>query len=272
MAWSSGFAIKTDRRLFAHASVVIAGVQVFFLLLLNFAAHPFAVDAGRARRNGNGLNPLLQYPGDGDPPAHAVSRATSASRFPSRLRWGRSMMRYPGEKWIHITRRWTMVTWMFLTCGIFLGAHWAYSGLRLGRLLGLGPGRERFSLMPWLTGTAFLHSVMMQEKRGMMKSWNVWLIFATFMLTLLGTLLTRAGWSVRSMPSHNPATSAGGSWCILVIVLRRLPVLLLQAARPPRQREQARVDRQPRIELPVQQHDPAGRLLHRAVGDAFPGG
>ena len=95
------------------------------------------------------------------------------------------MMRYPGEKWLHITRRWTMVTWLFLTCGIFLGAHWAYSVLGWGGYWGWDPV-ENASLMPWLTGTAFLHSVMMQEKRGMMKGWNVWLIFSTFMLTILG--------------------------------------------------------------------------------------
>jgi cytochrome c-type biogenesis protein CcmF len=98
------------------------------------------------------------------------------------------MMRYPGEKWIKVTRIWTMVTWLFLTCGIFLGMHWAYAVLGWGGYWGWDPV-ENASFMPWLTGTAFLHSVMMQEKRGMMKSWNVWLIFSTFLLTLLGTLL-----------------------------------------------------------------------------------
>jgi len=118
------------------------------------------------------------------------------------------MMRYPGEKWIHITRRWTMVTWLFLTCGIFMGAHWAYSVLGWGGYWGWDPV-ENASLMPWLTGTAFLHSVMMQEKRGMMKSWNVWLIFSTFMLTILGTLLTRSG-IVSSV--HAFAQSDIGNW------------------------------------------------------------
>jgi cytochrome c-type biogenesis protein CcmF len=85
-----------------------------------------------------------------------------------------------------------MVTWGFLTCGIFLGAHWAYAVLGWGGYWGWDPV-ENASLMPWLVGTAFLHSVMMQEKRGMMKVWNVWLIFITFMLTILGTMLTRGG-------------------------------------------------------------------------------
>ena len=86
-------------------------------------------------------------------------------------------MKYPGEKWIHITRRWTMVTWGFLTSGIFLGAHWAYAVLGWGGYWGWDPV-ENASLMPWLVGTAFLHSVMMQEKRGMLKVWNMWLVFA----------------------------------------------------------------------------------------------
>ena len=101
-------------------------------------------------------------------------------------------MKYPGEKWIHITRRWTMVTWCFLTIGVFLGAHWAYAVLGWGGYWGWDPV-ENASLMPWLTGTAFLHSVMMQEKRGMLKVWNMSLIFATFLLSMLGTFLTRSG-------------------------------------------------------------------------------
>jgi len=128
---------------------------------------------------------------------------------------GALMMRYPGEKWIHITRRWTMVTWLFLTCGIFMGAHWAYSVLGWGGYWGWDPV-ENASLMPWLTGTAFLHSVMMQEKRGMMKNWNVWLIFSTFLLTILGTLLTRSG-AVSSV--HAFAQSAIGAWFYTFILI-----------------------------------------------------
>ena len=121
---------------------------------------------------------------------------------------GALMMRYPGEKWIHITRRWTMVTWGFLTCGIFLGAHWAYSVLGWGGYWGWDPV-ENASLMPWLVGTAFLHSVMMQEKRGMLKVWNMWLVFATFWLAILGTFLTRSG-IISSV--HAFAQSSIGSW------------------------------------------------------------
>ncbi|MFP5249380.1 MAG: heme lyase CcmF/NrfE family subunit, partial [Acidobacteriota bacterium] len=128
---------------------------------------------------------------------------------------GALMMRYPGEKWIRITRTWTMVTWLFLTCGIFLGMHWAYAVLGWGGYWGWDPV-ENASFMPWLTGTAFLHSVMMQERKGMMKSWNVWLIFSTFLLTLLGTLLTRAG-LVSSV--HAFAQSSIGNWFIAFMVI-----------------------------------------------------
>jgi cytochrome c-type biogenesis protein CcmF len=124
-------------------------------------------------------------------------------------------MRYPGEKWIHITRRWTMVTWGFLTIGIFLGAHWAYSVLGWGGYWGWDPV-ENASLMPWLTGTAFLHSVMMQEKRGMLKSWNMWLVFATFWLAILGTFLTRSG-IIASV--HAFAQSPIGRWFGVFLVL-----------------------------------------------------
>ncbi|HEY2038993.1 MAG TPA: cytochrome c-type biogenesis CcmF C-terminal domain-containing protein [Edaphobacter sp.] len=198
---------KIDVRLSAFASTILAGVQVFFLLLLNFAAPPFAIQPGPVSPDGFGLNPLLQYPEMViHPPMLYLGYVGFSVPFAFAL--GALMMRYPGEKWIHITRRWTMVTWLFLTCGIFLGAHWAYSVLGWGGYWGWDPV-ENASLMPWLTGTAFLHSVMMQEKRGMMKTWNVWLIFSTFLLTILGTLLTRSG-IVSSV--HAFAQSSIGDW------------------------------------------------------------
>ena len=198
---------KVDIRLTAHASVIMAAVQVFFLLLLNLAANPFALTAGQIPADGNGLNPLLQYAEMViHPPMLYLGYVGMTVPFAFAL--GALIMRYPGEKWIHITRRWTMVTWMFLTCGIFLGAHWAYSVLGWGGYWGWDPV-ENASLLPWLTGTAFLHSVMMQEKRGMMKVWNVWLIFSTFLLSLLGTFLTRSG-VVSSV--HAFAQSSIGSW------------------------------------------------------------
>src|SRR5229473_1305246 len=198
---------KTDERLFAHASVIIAAVQVFFLLLLNFAAKPFGIMQGTLPDDGSGLNPLLQYPEMViHPPMLYLGYVGFTVPFAFAL--GALIMRYPGEKWIRITRRWTMVTWAFLTCGVFLGAHWAYSVLGWGGYWGWDPV-ENASLMPWLTGTAFLHSVMMQEKRGMLKMWNMWLVFATFWLAILGTFLTRSG-IISSV--HAFAQSSIGGW------------------------------------------------------------
>ena len=197
---------KVDTRLVAMTSTVLAGIQVFFLLLVNFTANPFGIMT-RAAADGNGLNPLLQYPEMViHPPMLYLGYVGFSVPFAFAL--AALIMRYPGEKWIHITRRWTMVTWLFLSCGIALGAHWAYAVLGWGGYWGWDPV-ENASLLPWLSGTAFLHSVMMQEKRGMMKVWNVWLIFVTFMLSILGTLLTRSG-IVQSV--HAFAQSSIGAW------------------------------------------------------------
>ncbi|MBX6361241.1 MAG: heme lyase CcmF/NrfE family subunit, partial [Acidobacterium ailaaui] len=215
-----GFVLRTrhkvDVKLTAYASTILAGIQLFFLLLLNFAAPPFSLVSGPVPQDGFGLNPLLQYPEMViHPPMLYLGYVGFSVPFAFAL--GALMMRYPGEKWIHITRRWTMVTWLFLTCGIFLGAHWAYSVLGWGGYWGWDPV-ENASLMPWLTGTAFLHSVMMQEKRGMMKHWNIWLIFSTFALSILGTLLTRSG-LVSSVHAFAQSSIGSWFWAFLVLVL-----------------------------------------------------
>jgi len=217
---------KVDQRLVAMASMVLAGIQVFFLVLVNFVANPFGM-MDRLVADGNGLNPLLQYPEMVIHPPMLYLGYVGVS-VPFAFALAALIMRYPGEKWIHITRRWTMVAWLFLTCGISLGAHWAYAVLGWGGYWGWDPV-ENASLLPWLSTTAFLHSVMMQEKRGMMKVWNVWLIFITFMLSILGTMLTRAG-LVSSV--HAFAQSSIGSWftglllvifivCLVFYVLNR---------------------------------------------------
>jgi cytochrome c-type biogenesis protein CcmF len=217
---------KVDQRLVAMASMVLAGIQVFFLILANFAANPFGM-MDRVAADGSGLNPLLQYPEMVIHPPMLYLGYVGVS-VPFAFALAALIMRYPGEKWIHITRRWTMVAWLFLTFGISLGAHWAYAVLGWGGYWGWDPV-ENASLLPWLSTTAFLHSVMMQEKRGMMKVWNVWLIFITFMLSILGTMLTRSG-MVSSV--HAFAQSSIGSWfagflgviavvCIVFYVLNR---------------------------------------------------
>jgi len=210
---------KTDVKLYAYAGTILSGIQTFFLILLNFTAQPFALIPGWTPGaplpdDGNGLNPLLQYPEMViHPPLLYLGYVGFSVPFAFAL--GALMMRYPGEKWIKITRKWTMVTWLFLTAGIFLGMHWAYAVLGWGGYWGWDPV-EIASLLPWLTGTAFLHSVMMQEKKGLMKSWNMWLIFSTFMLSILGTLLTRGG-LVSSV--HAFAQSSIGYWFIVFLVI-----------------------------------------------------
>src|SRR5881628_3930704 len=196
----------------------MAGVQIFFLTLNNFVESPFnalAVSGATyyfTRADGNGLNPLLQYPEMVIRPPNLYSGYTGFT-IPFAFALGALLARYPGEKWIHLTRRWTMIAWMFQSIGILLGAHWAYAVLGWGGYWGWDPV-ENASLLPWLTGTAFLHSVMMQEKRGMLKVWNMWLIFATFMLSIFGTFLTRSG-VVSSV--HAFAQSSIGTWFVVFL-------------------------------------------------------
>jgi len=231
--WSFLLAIYVFSALFAYRNkngelmpyvgVVLAGVQIFFLTLNNFVASPFKVLATPGangaldiftRADGNGLNPLLQYPEMVIHPPNLYSGYTGFT-IPFAFALGALLARYPGEKWIHLTRKWTMIAWCFQTAGVLLGAHWAYAVLGWGGYWGWDPV-ENASLLPWLTGTAFLHSVMMQEKRGMMKVWNVWLVFLTFMLCILGTTLTRSG-IVSSV--HAFAQSSIGNWFVGFLAL-----------------------------------------------------
>jgi len=214
---------KKHPELMPYAGVVLAGVQIFFLILNNFVASPFHV-LGSADSSGvfhltrlpegHGLNPLLQYP---EMVIHPPMLYLGYTGFtvPFAFALAALLGRYPGEKWIHITRRWTMIAWGFQTVGILLGAHWAYAVLGWGGYWAWDPV-ENASLLPWITGTAFLHSVMMQEKRGMMKVWNVWLVFTTFMLCILGTMLTRSG-VVSSV--HAFAQSSIGNWFVGFLAL-----------------------------------------------------
>jgi cytochrome c-type biogenesis protein CcmF len=217
---------KKHPELMPYTGVALAGVQIFFLTLNNFVASPFTVMAGAdssgilrvaTLSEGRGLNALLQYP---EMVIHPPMLYLGYTGFtvPFAFALAALLGRYPGEKWIHITRRWTMVAWCFQSIGILLGAHWAYAVLGWGGYWAWDPV-ENASLLPWITGTAFLHSVMMQEKRGMMKVWNVWLVFVTFMLCILGTSLTRSG-IVSSV--HAFAQSSIGNWFggfLLVIFL-----------------------------------------------------
>jgi cytochrome c-type biogenesis protein CcmF len=214
---------KKHPELMPYVGVILAGVQLFFLILNNFVASPFqvlgAVGSNGAMQlvsqaDGRGLTPLLQYPEMVMHPPMLYSGYTGFT-IPFAFALAALLGRYPGEKWIHLTRRWTMIAWGFQSIGIMMGAHWAYAVLGWGGYWAWDPV-ENASLMPWLTGTAFLHSVMMQEKRGMLKVWNIWLVFSTFLLCILGTFLTRSG-VVSSV--HAFAQSSIGHWFVGFILV-----------------------------------------------------
>jgi cytochrome c-type biogenesis protein CcmF len=186
---------RRHREIMPWVIAVLSTVQVFFLILNNFVASPFRMLATDkliiAVPDGNGLSPALQYPAMAiHPPMLYLGYVGFTVPFAFAI--GSLITRQPGEAWIHTTRRWTLVTWLFQSTGIMLGALWAYHVLGWGGYWGWDPV-ENASLLPWLSGTAFLHSVMMQEKKGMMKVWNIVLISCTFFLCILGTLLTRSG-------------------------------------------------------------------------------
>ena len=213
---------------------ILGTVQTFFLILNNFIANPFQMLASDklivAVPDGNGLSPLLQYPAMAiHPPMLYLGYVGFTVPFAFAI--ASLITRQPGEAWIHTTRRWTLVTWLFQSTGVMLGAIWAYHVLGWGGYWGWDPV-ENASLLPWLSGTAFLHSVMMQEKKGMMKVWNIVLISATFFLCILGTFLTRSG-IVQSV--HAFARSEIGKYFVtflaigiaatIFLILDRLPYL-----------------------------------------------
>jgi len=142
-------------------------------------------------RDGRGLNPLLRHPGMIIHPPMLylgfVSFVIPYAFAIAALITGRT-----DDRWIRITRRWSLVAWLFLSLGLILGGRWAYDVLGWGGYWGWDPV-EIAAFMPWLTGTAFLHSVMIQEKRGMLKRWNMVLIILTYSLVIFGTFLTRSG-------------------------------------------------------------------------------
>ena len=263
--------------LMPYVGVVMAGVQIFFLTLNNFVASPFKVLASAgangaldifARADGNGLNPLLQYPEMVIHPPNLYSGYTGFT-IPFAFALAALLARYPGEKWIHLTRQWTMIAWCFQTVGILLGAHWAYAVLGWGGYWGWDPV-ENASLLPWLTGTAFLHSVMMQEKRGMMKVWNVWLVFITFMLCILGTMLTRSG-VVSSV--HAFAQSSIGNWFLGFLALILVVCFVAYVKNRDYLQSENQLDSHgfARIELLIQQFDSAGGVRRGFIRHAVPG-
>lgn len=191
---------RKNRQLMPYVVSILMGTGVFFSSLVLFVANPFTdlavAGAGGVlspftAADGNGLTPSLQYPSMViHPPMLYLGYVGMVVPFAFAM--SALITRQLGDNWIRTTRRWTMVPWMLLGAGIVLGGNWAYEVLGWGGYWAWDPV-ENASLLPWLAGTAFLHSVMIQEKRGMLKVWNIVLVISLFFLSIFGTFLTRSG-------------------------------------------------------------------------------
>jgi cytochrome c-type biogenesis protein CcmF len=180
------------REVVPYATATMAAVAAFFtgLLLFGKGVDPFAT-LSPAPADGVGLNPLLRHPSMMIHPPMLYSGYV-AFTIPFAFAIGALAARRLDAEWIRSTRRFALIAWAFLGLGLLLGARWSYTELGWGGYWAWDPV-ENAALMPWLTGTAFLHSIMVQEKRGMLRVWNVSLIVATFSLALMGTFLVRSG-------------------------------------------------------------------------------
>ena len=180
----------TGKELVPYAASVVMLTQAFFLILLLFVANPFR-ELPFTPAEGSGLNPMLENPGMLFHPPLLLSGYV-AFTIPFAFAIAALMTRRLGDEWLIVIRRWTLLAWLFLGLGNLIGAWWAYVELGWGGYWAWDPV-ENASFMPWLVATAFLHSIMMQRRRGILKIWNMSLIILTFVLSILGTFLTRSG-------------------------------------------------------------------------------
>src|SRR5436309_1424926 len=227
----AGLAVWLNRRsrdLVAWTVPVFGLVGVFFAFMLCFVSSPFDLQPGPP--DGNGMVPSLQNPYMlAHPPLLYLGYV--GLTVPFAFAMGALLSGRTDERWIVATRRWTLAAWTFLGIGQLLGAHWAYVEVGWGGYYAWDPV-ENAALMPWLAATAFLHSVMIQERKGMLKVWNMVLVALAFELSIFGTFLTRSG-VVNSI--HSFAKSPIGAWFLgfvvvsslfsLVLILWRLPLL-----------------------------------------------
>ena len=220
-----------------YVIATLMAVVFFFCVIMNFAANPFGVQLGAVPADGKGLNPLLQ---DFYMIIHPPSLYTGfvGATVPFAFCIAGLVTGRLDTEWIRASRKWMLFCWMFLSIGNVLGMLWAYKELGWGGYWAWDPV-ENAAFMPWLVATAYLHSVMIQERRGMFKVWNVFLVSLTFFMTIFGTFLTRAG-LIASV--HAFAQSSIGIYfvyflaCIVVVtftlVLYRWPELRDYPARP----------------------------------------
>jgi cytochrome c-type biogenesis protein CcmF len=206
-----------NRALMPWVCVALLANVAFFLILTNFETLPFERVAHDQRlSDGNGLNPLLQHP---VMMIHPLMLYTGFTGFalPFSFAFAALVTGELGTTWFRTTRRWTLFAWSFLSVGIMLGGRWAYEVLGWGGYWAWDPV-ENASLMPWIAGTAYIHSVMIQEKRDMLRTWNLVLIGLTYGLCLFGTFLTRSG-IVQSVHAFTNSDSFGRIFLSYVVLM-----------------------------------------------------
>ncbi len=227
--WSSLVLFLTRKRLreeSAYATAILLGFGGFFISLMVFYATPFAT-RNPAPAEGVGLDPLLRHPSMMIHPPMLYSGYTLCI-VPLAFGMGALLARKVDAEWIRATRRFALAAWLLLGVGIMLGARWSYAELGWGGYWGWD-AVENASLMPWLTGTAFLHSLMIQEKRGMLKVWNTSLVLATGTLAIMGTFLVRSG-ILSSIHAFGGAT-LGVPFVVLIGVLILSSIYLVSSRR-----------------------------------------
>ncbi|HEU0022994.1 MAG TPA: heme lyase CcmF/NrfE family subunit [Thermoleophilaceae bacterium] len=227
---------RSLREIAPWATAVLAVVAGFFLLLMVGWENPFDTLASPPPE-GAGLNPLLRHPAMMIHPPILYTGYVAFS-VPFAFAVGALITRRTGADWIRATRRFALVAWTFLGTGIMLGALWSYTELGWGGYWAWDPV-ENASLMPWLVGTAFIHSIMVQEKRGLLRVWNVSLICATFALALLGTFLVRSG-ILESIHAFG-ASTIGVQFLVFIGLVVALSAALI-LSRVPDLRSEARLD------------------------------
>lgn len=204
-----------DHTFIPYTYIVLMVVMLFFLTLTSFVTNPFDLaPAGLAPSDGRGLNPMLQTPGMVFHPP-ALLWGYVGFTIPFAFAVAALISRELDSEWIKRTRRWTVFSWILLGFGNIMGAEWAYDELGWGGFWAWDPV-ENASFIPWLTATAYLHSVMIQEKRNMLKIWNMFLVVVTFALTIFGTFLVRSG-VLQSV--HDFGVSEMGPYFIIFMAL-----------------------------------------------------
>lgn len=224
-----------SERMLPIAGLIMTATALFYTIVLNTEANPFVRLAHPATPSG--LNPLLQNPGM---TVHPVNIYLGYIGFtvPFAYAMATLILNKTDATWLKVTRRWTLVSWLFLSIGIVYGAHWSYEELGWGGYWAWDPV-ENASLLPWLTSTAFLHSAVVQEKRGMLKGWNILLVTLTFLLTLLGTFLTRSGvlWSIHAFANAPLGHQFFVFLCITFVVALVIIAWRWKSLKPDRQFE-----------------------------------